>query len=103
MTNKKPMEADCRGSHPSYFYSSFVIRHSSFPRSPPHPVLQRREAQAVDRDLNGVARFEGEVVGGDDAGAAQQDDAVGEGVVAAQVLDQVREGAVEAVRADLVA
>src|SRR5207248_316838 len=50
-------------------------------------------ADARDVDVNQVVRGEAEVVGRHDAGAGQEDHAVGETVLAAQPGDEVTQGA----------
>ena len=46
-------------------------------------------ANPVDGDANGVAPFKGEFVSGHDTGAGEQQHAIGEEVVAAEVVHQV--------------
>ena len=46
-------------------------------------------ANAVDGYADGVAPFEGEFVAGYDAGAGEQQHAIGEEVVAAEVVHQI--------------
>lgn len=50
-------------------------------------VVER--ANAIDGDADGVAGFKGEFVAGYDTGAGEQQHAVGEEIVAAEVVHQV--------------
>src|SRR4051812_21788802 len=52
-------------------------------------------ADLVDGDLYRVAPGEGEVGVGDDAGAGEEDDALGEGLVAEEVADELFEAALD--------
>lgn len=54
-------------------------------------------AQLSDFDLDAVFRLEAEVVGWDETGSGEEDDAVGEALVGEQVLDEVFEGAFEVI------
>ena len=50
-------------------------------------------ADAVDGDVHNVAGEESEIVGWDDAGAGEKENAVGEGVFASKPADEVVESA----------
>ena len=67
--------------------------------SPLHHDI-RQGADGRDGDSDFVGGGEGEVVVGDDAGAGEEEGPVREGVVAAEVVDQVLQRAVNLIGAD---
>ena len=62
-----------------------------------------QRADAVDGDADGIAGFEGEFVTGHDTGAGEQQHAIGEEVVTAEVVHQVGQVAYDFAGADATA